>query len=293
MNPKLIFIFVIIFAIAWAATKGPSSQVDFLNTNYKESSGKSFIGYDFGQTFGKFEEFPPYEADNLKNENNANNSVLTEGVSLYAHGTWGALPETEYVTFTLNPSHKGKVLISGFEIRSAVTGNGTIIPKGVDLPFAGQVNYESPIFIDPGDKVILVTGRSPTGYSFKLNKCTGYFKQFQNFTPYLPEECPYPLEQNRSIPGYLKDDCIDYLESIPRCNMPLNNIPAHLQSECLSIVNEKLNYKSCVENHKNDKDFYKKEWRIYLGRDQKLWKNRREIIELLDLNKKKIGVVTY
>ena len=286
MNPKVLFIFVIIFAIAWSATKNQPTQNSFLNTIYK---GKNLSV----RPFQKFDETNKYEGS-IQTEKTDRKSSLNKNVSLYVYGSRNTDPSKEYVTFTLSPSHKGKVLISGFEIKSGVTGNGTIIPKGVDLPFANQINYESPIFIDPGDKVVLITGRSPTGYSFKLNKCTGYFNQFQDFTPKLPKECPVASDYNiASVPGYLKDACVDYLESIPRCNMPLNNIPPNLQSECLSLINEKLNYKSCVEDHKNDKDFYKKEWRIYLGRSEKLWKDRREIIKLLDLNKETIGTATY
>lgn len=294
MNPKLIFIFVIILAILWSTNKNPSPQNGFLNTKYKDSRELNFPAYDFGGTFQKIDETNKYETYTQTDKVESNNSTLDKYISLYAYGSWNTSPSKEYVTFTLSPSYKGKVLISGFEIKSVATGNGTIIPKGVDLPFAGQINYESPIFIDPGDKVIIVTGNSPTGYSFKLNKCTGYFEQFQEFTPRLQEDCPSASDYNVSlVPGYFNDACVEYLESVPRCQMPLNDIPLNLQSECRSFVDEKLNYKSCVDDHKNDKDFYKKEWRIYLGRNQKLWKDRREIIKLLDLNKETVGTATY
>jgi hypothetical protein len=45
--------------------------------------------------------------------------------------------------------------------------------------------------------------------------------------------------------------------------------------------------------HKNDEDFYDDEWRIYLGRGEELWKNRRETIILKDQAGKIIKEVSY
>lgn len=284
MNPKLVFIIILVLAMAWSANKNPAPQNAFLSAPYQPPTETFNAGYDFQSGYGD---------GGGGNETVVGNSSLAKNIYLSAYG-WSANPSTEYLTFTLDSYYKGKVLITGFEIKSAATGKGTLIGKGVDLPFAGQINYESPIFIDPGDTVVLVTGRSPIGYSFKVNKCTGYFEQFQDFTPRLREECPTPLNHELAQKfGYFNDSCLDYLQTIPSCNMPLNDIPLYLQSECRSFVNEKLNYKSCVEEHKNDQDFYKKEWRIYLGRSEELWKERREVIKLLDLNKETIGTATY
>ncbi len=283
-NPKLVFILILLLAMAWSAAKNPPAKNGFSYAPYEPPKETFNAGYGFKNG---------YEEVGKKNETGAVNSSLAKNIYLSAYG-WSTDPSSEYLTLTLDSYHKEKVLITGFEVKSAVTGKGTLIPKGVDLPFAGQINYESPIFIDPGDTVVLVTGRSPIGYSFKVNKCTGYFEQFQDFTPQLRQECPAPMNHELAQKfGYFNDACLGYLQTIPSCNMPLNNIPLYLQSECRSFVDEKLNYKSCVEEHKNDRDFYKKEWRVYLGQNEELWKDRREIIRLLDLNKKIIGSATY
>jgi cell division protein FtsX len=47
------------------------------------------------------------------------------------------------------------------------------------------------------------------------------------------------------------------------------------------------------ERHKNDQGFYDPTWWVYLGRDDSLWKTRREIIDLLDQNGKIIDSTTY
>ncbi len=214
---------------------------------------------------------------------------LSDGNAGYATNA-----SAEYVSFTVSKKAPAKILITGWKLKSPVTGASVAIPQGIVLPFSGQVISKENIFASPGDRVFIVTGRSPTGYSFRLNKCTGYFEQFQNFTPSLPLECPYanagPLPQP---PNHLNDACLDYLDSISRCIVPVNNIPPGLSPECSRYVSEKISYGGCVSVHKNDPDFYKKEWRVYLDRDTELWKDRREVIKLLDLNGKTVGAVSY
>lgn len=280
------FIIIVVLATAWAA-----------NETAKEHPSGSIFAISPAPTPSK----PEPTATEIQKEIEkariaAESSPLSKDISnFYAANRFSTKPETEYLTFSLSSQHEGKVLITGFEIRSPVTGQSAMIGEGVELPFAGVVNVEDPVFISPGDKVVVVTGRSPTGYSFRLNKCTGYFEQFQDFTPSLPRECPRAIDEEQpEPPNAFNDQCLDYIERIPRCTMPLKNTDiAYLQSQCRTFITEQLNYKSCVETHKNDKDFYKKEWRIYLGRSEELWKSKREIIKLLDLNKKTVDTITY
>lgn len=297
----LIFIFAILLAIVWSAGQGG------LGTSSMSSLGPKVSFYTPPKTTPKDERGISNELNKIKNATDqiqtqideanraAVRSDLSNDISFYNGNGGSTNPNTEYLTFSLSSAHKGKVLISGFELRSTATGKSVTIPKGVDLPFAGVLNEENLIFISPGDKVTIVTGRSPTGYSFKLNECTGYFAQFQKFTPALPLRCPLPADEKLpSAPNNVSDTCLDFLNSISRCTMPISNYQlSQLDSQCYTFVTEQLNYKSCILNHQKDPDFYSHEWRVYLGQDAELWKSRREVIELLDLNKKVVGTITY
>lgn len=301
--PKLVFIGILILAIAWSAAKTPAPKLGNFASNSSQS-GNSYkppsnlpsdtnnIGYELGR-IGQDANRIQQEID--ANKAAAESSKLSRDIYFSSGGAGNTNPDSEYLTFTLSQNHIGKVPITGFELKSLITGRGITIPEAVTLPFAGVINEETPVFINPGDTVVLVTGRSPIGYSFRLNKCTGYFGQFQNFTPYLERNCPLPKDEADDFPpNYFNDACIDYIQSISQCTMPLNNYSTSLlQSQCQSFINEKLNYKGCVDEHKNDPDFYKKEWRIYLGQNEELWKSRRETIKLLDLDKKTVGTLTY
>ena len=59
------------------------------------------------------------------------------------------------------------------------------------------------------------------------------------------------------------------------------------------LCDKKINYNSCIDKHKNDENFYRGEWRVYLSRDTELWKSKREVIKLIDEKGKDIGTITY
>ncbi len=303
-NPPIIFIVLIVLAVAWAAATNPPPKGGLLSGLAPAQSGSGGIiltetPTDTASISYELQKVQQ-EASRIQREIDANkraaeSSTLSKDIFFYASGAWSTDPATEYLMFTLSPSHVGKVLITGLEVRSSATGKGIIIPKGVELPFAGVLNQEDPIYISPGETVYLITGRSPTGYSFRVNKCSGYFSQFQTYTPFLPNECPAAADYKvTQTPGYFNDQCLDYLQRVPRCSIVLNNLDtAYLQSECQTFIREKLNYKACTEDFKNDPTFYRNEWRVYLNQNEELWKSKREIIKLLDATKKTIGTVTY
>jgi hypothetical protein len=198
--------------------------------------------------------------------------------------------QEEYVEIRASLKNTKPLLISEWFLKGK-KGLDIKLGKGAYLPYSAQVNLQEPIFLQPGEKAIVVTGVSPIGTSFRLNKCTGYFEQFQDFIPSLPKQCPYPEDED--LPANLNDNCLDYIEKLPRCEAHIKAIPPGLSASCQNYINEKINYNTCVEIHKNDSDFYKLEWRIYLGRSEELWKNKRETITLYDENGKIVDWRAY
>jgi hypothetical protein len=189
--------------------------------------------------------------------------------------------------------NKEKVLITGLRLQSSVSGRGADIPKGVPLVFQNQLNKEEPVYLSPGDSAYIITGRSPLGISFKLNKCTGFLNQYQAFSPSLPARCPQPDEADLPSNGTIYNDaCRNYINALPSCRVILNP-PNSLSPECVRYVTNEISYTKCVDKQKNDSDFYDPSWRIYLNRDETLWKTSRELIHLVDENGKVIDAVTY
>lgn len=203
-------------------------------------------------------------------------------------------PSQQYLQITLNSAATEKVLLTGLVLKSVMTGKSATIGQGVYLPFIGGINANEQIYLNPGDTVYVVTGRSPNGYSFKINKCSGYFEQFQNFYPSINLVCPKPSTENMPLPpNALSDNCLTLIENLYQCQIFTSTYPTGIEPACKQWIADTLNYSSCIVNHKDESDFYKSEWRVYLNQDYPLWKSSRELIELIGLDGKVIDTVSY
>jgi hypothetical protein len=188
------------------------------------------------------------------------------------------------------------ISITNWRIGSVISGSSFKIDGGVQLPRSGIVSSEGPILLNPGDKAYIATGRSPIGVSFRTNVCTGYFEQFQDFSPSLKKECPYPedeLEVTTEVIRTFGNQCLDFIDRMPRCIMQVGTLPYGSSSECTEFINTEINYTGCIENHRDDTNFYKNEWRVFLGRDREIWREKRETIILLDSDGKTVDTYTY
>lgn len=209
------------------------------------------------------------------------------------NGAGATNSSNEYIVLRASNANTQSILLTGLRLQSGASGRGANIPKAVALPFQNQVNTETPVFLGPGEIAYIITGRSPLGMSFRLNECTGFYNQYQSFNPGLPSRCPAPRSEPLPPPAnQYNDGCLDYINSLPSCQVIVST-PLGTSHECTRYVTTELNYTKCVERHKNDVDFYDPTWQIYLGRDDALWKNRREVINLLDQNDKVIDATTY
>lgn len=303
----LIAVIGIMAYMGWSARKGGSffspatstiavefnaGSVELPTPETKEREIASQIKQSQEQVAKLQEELAKAQAD-------ANVSPLRGKLAITAlnrgSGFGASAAQGEYARIQATRENTAPVLITGLEVRSAVTHIGTKIPKAWKLPFPGGVGEGESVALAPGAVAYLITGRSGNGMSFELNKCTGYFAQQTRFTPSLAGVCPHPLQEPLpQPPNQLSDACLDYLVTIPSCTVP-SSIPVHLQGDgnCQAHVFRKISYNTCVSLHKNEPDFYRGDWRIYLGRDSRLWRDRRETIELLDQNGRLISSYSY
>jgi hypothetical protein len=114
-------------------------------------------------------------------------------------------PKYEYIYLRASPDIKGAISTAGWRLQSKASGNGVNLPKGTYLYFANSPNSEEDIRLSANDYVYISTGRSPLGVGFRVNKCSGYNSQFQDFNPYLYTSCPAPRNEDlSSIPKVTK-----------------------------------------------------------------------------------------
>jgi len=246
-------------------------------SSYYGSSGTSAPSPG-GVTFS-----PPSPYRNLVSMNN------------YVSNASSSNPGIEYVQLSVAQNAGIPIVISGWNLVSEATGKAALIPRGTKVPTSGIVNPLENIVLTPGERAVIVSGRSPIGTSFRENKCTGYLSTFQQFSPTLPQNCPAPRDEFDSFYGdySIRDpDCIDEVNKVSRCEAVL--FPSSdLSRACRNFIVQHLNYNGCVATHQNDPDFDGSVWRIFLGRDKHMWRAKYEVVVLRDSTGKTIASFSY
>lgn len=278
-------IFLIVLGVIWfaqgGATKLSSTISPFLQPPTITSSGSSQ-----GNEPGSVSNEPSFVSS-------LGESPYKNKVSFSTTSAKESDPDNEYLEIRANYDNTEAVPITGWTLKGK-KGMSVSIGSGAYLAYAGQVNAQESIFLGKNGNAVITTGQSPIGTNFRLNICTGYFSQFQTFYPGLPQTCPRISDDE--IPATYPDACFNFINGLSTCRMP-SNIPyetsIQIGNDCLIFIQEKANYSGCVNGHKNDPNFYKTDWRIYLNRNEDLWGNLHDNIILLDQNGKLVDYVLY
>lgn len=312
----LFFIFfLIVLGVVWALTGGPKRDIShagpFLNLPYPLGNG---AGYSIPSvpvpTQQQIEQAGGGGASSQKPETlvdiiarlrlgiggSSGSSSYADSVNLSNGDTSATDPSKEYVVIKFDSDMKGKVPVSNWRIESAITTNGTTLGPAVALPFSGDLNQEGTVFAEAGTTLYVVTGRSPTGYSFRENICSGYFGNRQSFVPTLFQWCPRGKDELlvAAQKGFQPSDaCISYVEGLRTCQLVSTGFPLTVDDQCQSFITTTLTYNGCVYAHKTDKNFYKNTWYLYLDRSQELWKSKNDQIRLLDDSGEVVATMSY
>ena len=202
----------------------------------------------------------------------------------------------EYIEMSASRDNTELIPITGWRLESPVSGRSIAIPEASYLPRSGEKNIDQPVWLSPGERAFIITGRSPIGISFRNNICAGYFTQFQRFEPFLSRQCPDPeddiLFYDEDLSIFNDNVCMDFVDRIGRCKV-VTKLPPELSNSCGVAIIGELNYNSCVDNHKDDGNFIEDEWYIYLKREFELWRDKRELIVLFDQDKKIVDSFSY
>ncbi len=246
------------------------------------SNGSSVSQGSRGSFFG----MPFVNASKYKNDVSLQNYVSSAG---------SKNPQQEYIEMSVSQNDTKPIDISGWKLESVASGKVAIIPKGTETPVSGIITPSQKIILTAGDRVMFISGRSPIGASFRENKCIGYFNNFQKFSPSLPQNCPTPNNELKSLYGsnYIRDNaCINYVNTLSRCQVVLSP-PVNVSGACQTFLEKNLNYNGCVTAHRNDADFKDKTWRVYLGRTSALWRTSNEVVKLIDSEGKTVAMFSY
>ena len=200
----------------------------------------------------------------------------------------GTFAGIEYIT--IKSSSKDPVVLTGWSVSSTVTGNKIFIGNASSFP---EILPEGPITLQKSDKVVLVSGKSPVGFSFRINECTGYYEDKHNFNPSLPLQCPAP-EDEEFLPEKIDDSdkCMDYIESFSTCEIPPKKLP-NMSGICEGYIAQTMSYGACANNHSGDKNFFKQEWRVFLNNKFPLWHKEKDVLRLWDAQGRLVDSYEY
>lgn len=171
--------------------------------------------------------------------------------------------DQEIMKITLYNDSGSKVNLTGWQIVNSL-GVSFVLPKVVETYEQGKPNYLSDLLLNDGDYLILIGKESPLGVDFRLNRCFGYLTYLFNFPFSFSKNCPRPEPEEISS---LSPNCQNFLLSLSACEIPSATKINQLDPLCQSYIYNQLNYSSCLNTYRYDRDFYEREWYIFVGRN--------------------------
>ena len=303
----LFIIFIIALGVIWVSTGGPDRAISrsgpFLGSPFSEDRAfgipsvgdRSGTSTDDGSGGTVISELGNRLFDLREGEER---SPYAEYVSLSVSTAKQDDPNEEYLTVKTARALTGTLTISDWRLESGDSDLSVTLGTGAQLPASGQVNSGFPIAVGANTTVYVTSGRSPIGTSFRVNTCTGYFEQFQDFVPALPLECPFPIEELQKSKDRFFDytpsiACNNFISTFEQCKVSTNTNVGGIEGQCQTVAFNDLTYNGCAGLHSGDAGFFKNEWRVFLNQNQELWDNKSDRIRLLDEAGRVIDVISY
>ena len=269
-----------LFFLVWVAGGGPTRPISFQGPYLGAITAPGAGGQAYGDP-------SQYGAMNIS----IGGGVKAVSLSKDSTGPKGKTASTEYITILSSGGASGPISLAGWKLRSRESGEGAALPTAAELPSSGRVNTLAAVSLKPGEQVIVSSGRSPIGVSFKENVCTGYFEERQDFKPSLPQSCPTPYQELTRYANSFSDSCSEYVRSFGYCESRTDaDSPG---GQCEDFAEEHLNYNGCVAGHRSDANFTSSTWRLFLGSGDELWANNRDVIDLIDANGNVVDSLSY
>ena len=199
-------------------------------------------------------------------------------------------PKKEYVTLR-NGGYFGfgstqiAVNITGWTIENSKKEKYAI-PKALNIPYIDADTVD--ILLPSGGEIYAVTGFSDIGMNFRENGCTGYLNQYYQLTPPINSSCMDHQSssqiRSRFLDMGLSGECIDFVSSLPSCRIPTFTFEnsGKIGNNCITYISQNISYNGCVKNYRNDKNFMKNTWHIFLNRSQKLFDPKHDRVILRD-----------
>lgn len=196
-------------------------------------------------------------------------------------------PSREYVTITINKENLSYLYLTDWSLLTP-DGKRHFLGKASYIPLQGEVNDVNDVIVNAGDVIVVSSGDSPIGVSFRQNTCSGYLEQFQNFFPPIQRQCP-------NFEGRIDDlgrTCRAYILALPECEAVVDPLPDYLSPVCKRFIQRQVTYNACVATYRGSPGFKGNVWRIFLDEDTQIWP-ATGTITLLDSKGRVVDQVEY
>ena len=226
---------------------------------------------------------------------NAERSPYAGFIDLQIGGADRPDAQSEYIVIRASDFVTLPITVSGWTLKSAYTGRRAVVPLAASPFYQGVVNSVGPIALGSGERVILSSGTSPVGVSFRETMCTGYLGQTQQFSPALSNSCPRPTDlmprtgENAARYGA---NCLDYVERLPQCSYPVL-MPNDLSTACRSYITTTFTYSGCVRAYGTQSSSNMSTWRAYYASSEELWQSEHDSIVLTDEQGRTVATINY
>ncbi|MBM3272022.1 hypothetical protein FJY94_01920 [Candidatus Kaiserbacteria bacterium] len=204
-------------------------------------------------------------------------------------------PGTEQ-EYAIIESSGSEVIMTGWSLQSALTRVRVSLPHAAPMFVVGAPNTLDASVLRPGGIAVVSSGMSPVGVSFRENLCSGYLGQLQQFSPPFAGTCPTPTASMPRTPAAesrLGASCFEYLATLPACTFPGASLPTSLPAMCRATIAERLTYNGCFQSFSARSDFYRDQWRLFLGTQAPLWRADSDIVRLLDAEERTVATYSY
>lgn len=323
---KWLLVILFVLGVAWLATGGrynpEATSGPFINPPAPLSDGEGY-GPRFGRDGGSAGSVRNYNNSDVSGSSDPSSGTqssysrdfyISSGTARSTH-----LPNNEYVTIRYNG--ETPVDITGWYLTNArgskvylvgsnlVTGNTgvAVIPAVSRLFLNSSYQPKSNLVLERGDEVVLVTGMPPQNLGsvsgFQVNRCSAYLEDDRyTFSPRLWGSCPAPRDWP-TVAG-VDDKCYRFIETIQACHVPefrrnadgdetVDGQLVELSSVCRRFIQEQFNYDTCVATFGSQPDFYRPEWRVFLGLRWELWSADREKITFYNRENRVVAELEY
>ena len=202
MSDGLFFsVCIVFFFILWIAGGGPTKPISFAGPFITPITNEGQTQSGYGPQLklpvaATISNNGTSVTAGVRSTSNSDTSSGIANTSPYAGevtlvhqvgGLTSSDPSKEYLDIKLASTVSTDVDITGWKVKSAVSGASATIPQGAKSLKLGPISLQD-IELSPGNSAVITTGASPVSVSFEQNTCDSYLSKESTYNQCVDNE---------------------------------------------------------------------------------------------------------